>query len=225
VLSIADMNAGLHGLVAILSALYMREQSGRGQHLDIAMLDTMLVTDDYANFAIDAIPLERGGGQVWDAPGGPIMITGDFRMIWKLLVRHHEIFDSTPEGANLETKIRHRREAAASFYSSFPDRRSLIAALDKMNLAWGDVRSNVEAFDSPTARARGTIARVDDRIAGTRPVVQSPYRFSDASSGVRHGPAYRGEHNHEVLTRWLGSTKEEIEELDREGVLNAEKRP
>ncbi|MCS5637222.1 MAG: CoA transferase, partial [Myxococcota bacterium] len=36
VLSIADMNAGLHGLVAILSALYMREHTGRGQHIDIA---------------------------------------------------------------------------------------------------------------------------------------------------------------------------------------------
>jgi crotonobetainyl-CoA:carnitine CoA-transferase CaiB-like acyl-CoA transferase len=225
VLSIADMNAGLHGLVAILSALYMREHSGYGQHLDIAMLDTMLVTDDYANFAIDEIPLERGGGQVWDAPGGPIMITGDFRMIWKLLVKHHGIIDSTPEGADLETKIRHRRETVAAFYSSYPDRRSLLAALDEMNLAWGDVRSNVEAFASPTARARSTVAQVDDRIDGTRPVVQSPYRFSNAESGVRHGPAYRGEHNHEVLTRWLEATPEEIELLGREGVLNAEKKP
>jgi len=225
VLSIADMNAGLHGLVAILSALYLRERSGRGQHLDIAMLDAMLVTDDYANFAIDEIPLERGGGQVWDAAGGPIMITGDFRMIWKRLVKHHHVVDPTPEGAVLETKIRHRREAAAAFYMSFPDRPKLLAALDEMNLAWGDVRSNAQAFVSPTARARGTVAQVDDRIDGTRPVVQSPYRFSDAQSGVRGGPAYRGEHNREVLTRWLGASSEEIDRLDREGVLDAEKRP
>ena len=122
VLSIADMNAGLHGLVAILSALYQRGATGRGQHLDIAMFDTMLVTDDYANFAIDGIPLIRGGGEVWDAPGGPIMITGDFRMIWKLLVRHHGVVDPTPEGADLETKIRVRRETLAAFYQSFPDR-------------------------------------------------------------------------------------------------------
>lgn len=225
VLSIADMNAGLHGLVAILSALYLRDRTGRGQHLDIAMLDTMLVTDDYANFAIDEIPLERGGGQVWDAPDGRIMITGDFRMIWKLLVKHHGIIDPTPEGADLETKIRHRRETVAAFYMSFPDRPSLIAALDGMNLAWGDVRPNLEAFASPTARARGTVAQVDDRVDGTRPVVQSPYRFSDAMSGVRGGPAYRGEHNREVLTRWLEATSEEIERLDRDGVLDAEKRP
>ncbi len=222
VLSIADMNAGLHGLVAILSALYLRERSGRGQHLDIAMLDTMLVTDDYANFATDGIPLERGGGEVWEAPGGPIMITGDFRMIWKLLSKHHNILDTTPKGADLETKILHRRKAAAAFYRSFPDRPALCAALDRMNLAWGDVRPNREAFDSPTARARGTVAQIDDREGGTRPVVQSPYRFSDAECGVRAGAAHRGEHNADVLTRWLGATSEEIERLHREGVLEAE---
>jgi CoA:oxalate CoA-transferase len=225
VLSIADMNAGLHGLVAILSALHLRNRTGRGQHLDIAMLDTMLVTDDYANFAVDGIPLERGGGEVWDATGGPIMITGDFRFIWKLLVKHHGVVDGTPAGADLETKIRHRREATAAFYTSFPDRPSLIAALDGLNLAWGDIRPNVDAFTSPTALARGSVAQVDDRCEGKRPVVQSPYRFSDAACGVRAGPAYRGEHNRQVLVRWLDATADEIDRLTREGVLDAEPMP
>lgn len=224
ILSIADMNAGLHGLVGILSALYMRERTGRGQHIDIAMLDTMLVTDDYANFALDEIPLIRGGGQVWDAPGGPIMITGDFRFIWKLLTRHQGVVDPTPEGATLEEKIRCRRQATADFLTSFPDRAALIRVLDSLNLAWGDVRSNTAAFTSPTARERGTVAQVDDREGGTRPVVESPYRFSDARSGVRSGPSYRGEHNREVLQDWLSASTEEIDELERGGVLDAETR-
>jgi crotonobetainyl-CoA:carnitine CoA-transferase CaiB-like acyl-CoA transferase len=225
VLSIADMNAGLHGLVAILSALYLRERSGRGQHLDIAMLDTMMVTDDYANFALDEIPLTRGGGEVWDAPGGPIMITGDFRSIWKLLVRHLDVVDPTPEGASLADKIRIRRDATAEFFRSFPNRTALVAALDRVNLAWGDVRSNADAFLSPTARTRGVVAQVDDRGGDARPVVQSPYRFSDAASGVVRGPAYRGEHNHDVLQRWLGASNQEITALESQGVLAAEEMP
>ena len=225
VLSIADMNAGLHGLVAILSALYLREQNGRGQHIDLAMLDAMLLTDDYANFALDQIPLIRGGGQVWDAPGGPIMITGDFRFIWKLLTRHHGVVDPTPAGAALEEKIKLRRQAVADFLLSFPDRPALIEALDAVNLAWGDVRSNSAAFVSPTARARGIVAQVDDRSGGTRPVVESPYRFSDASSHVARGPAYRGEHNHAVLESWLGASRKEIEGFERDGILDAEPLP
>ena len=225
VLSIADMNAGLHGLVAILSALYLREQTGQGQHIDLAMLDVMLLTDDYANFTLDEIPLTRGGGQVWDAPGGPIMITGDFRVIWKLLTKHHGVVDPTPSGAALEDKIRLRRQAVADFFLSFPGRPALIKALDAVNLAWGDVRSNSEAFTSPTAQARGTVAHVDDRSGGTRPVVESPYRFSHASSHVARGPAYRGEHNQEVLESWLGASNKEIEDLEREGILDADPLP
>jgi crotonobetainyl-CoA:carnitine CoA-transferase CaiB-like acyl-CoA transferase len=225
VLSIADMNAGLHGIVGILAALHLRQRTGRGQHLDIAMHDTMLVTDDYANFAIDEIPLIRGGGEVWDAPGGPIMIVGDFRMIWKLLVRRHGLTDPTPAGADLETKIRTRREAVASFYQSFTDRADLIATLDKVNLAWGDVRTNTEAFTSPTALHRGSLGQIDDRCEGTRPVVQSPYHYSNAESGVRGAAAYRGEHNRAVLTRWLDVTGTEIDQLAQEGVITAEARP
>lgn len=225
VLSIADLNAGLHGLVAILSALYLRERTGRGQHLDIAMLDSMLVTDDYANFALDEIPLIRGGGEVWDAPGGPIMITGDFRTVWKLLVRHHGVVDPTPAGARLADKIRLRRQAAADFFASFSDRKALVDALDAVNLAWGDVRSNADAFRSPTARSRGAVALVDDRGGGSRPVVQSPYRFSDARSGAVRGPAYRGEHNREVLEQWLGASAEEVEQLEKSGVIQAEEGP
>jgi crotonobetainyl-CoA:carnitine CoA-transferase CaiB-like acyl-CoA transferase len=224
VLSIADTNAGLHGLVGVLAALWMRERTGCGQHVDIGMLDTMLATDDYAHFALDQVPLIRGGGEVWDAPGGAIMITGDFRDIWRVLVRDHGVLDPTPPGASLAEKIRLRRETAAEFFRAFPDRASLVAALDRSNLAWGDVRPTEAAFSSPSARARGTVAAVDDRGGGTRPVVESPYRFSAAKSGIARGAAYRGEHNGEVLAEWLGASHDEISKLEETGVLLAEGR-
>jgi crotonobetainyl-CoA:carnitine CoA-transferase CaiB-like acyl-CoA transferase len=222
VLSIADTNAGLHGLVAVLAALLQRERTGMGQLIDIGMLDAMLVTDDYAHFALDEHPITRGGGEVWDAPGGPIMITGEFRILWRVLTGELGVVDPTPPDATLPEKIRARRGAAAAFYRGFPDRASLVAALDRANIAWGDVRSTEAAFASPTALARGTVALVDDRRGGTRRVVQSPYRFSAATSGVRGSPAYRGEHNREVLGEWLGATADEIAKLEEDGVLLAE---
>jgi len=224
VLSIADTNAGLHGLAAVLAALLLRERTGLGQHIDIAMLDAMLVTDDYVHFALDEVPIIRGGGQIWDAPGGPIMIVGDFRDLWRVLTATFGVADPTPAGAPLEEKIRLRRRAAGDFYRSFPDRSALIAALDSANIPWGDVRSTEAAFVSPTALARGTAVDVDDRGGGTRRVVQSPYRFSGARSGVRGGAAYRGEHNRDVLADWLGAKVDEIAELEEAKVLLAEER-
>jgi len=184
----------------------------------------MLVTDDYAHFALDVHPITRGGGEVWDAPGGPIMITGEFRNLWRVLTAVLGVVDPTPPGASLPEKIRARRAAAAAFYRGFPDRASLVAALDRAGIAWGDVRSTEAAFVSPTARARGTAARVDDRAGGERHVVQSPYRFSAAASGVRGPAAYRGEHNRQVLSEWLGASADEIAKLEEDGVLLAEER-
>ena len=61
--------------------------------------------------------------------------------------------------------------------------------------------------------------QIDDRDGGTRPITQSPYRFSAAESGVRGPAAHRGEHNAEVLTQWLGKQNDEIKQLHNNGVL------
>ena len=65
--SIADTNAALHGLVGLLSALLMRQRTGVGQHVDIAMIDSMLVTDDHLHYTVDGrrtpqTDAERGVG-------------------------------------------------------------------------------------------------------------------------------------------------------------------
>jgi crotonobetainyl-CoA:carnitine CoA-transferase CaiB-like acyl-CoA transferase len=70
--------------------------------------------------------------------------------------------------------------------------------------------------------ARGAIVQIDDRAGGTRPVTQSPYRFSDAKSGVRGPAPHRGEHNEEVLATWLKKSSEEVTTLRSEGVLQVD---
>jgi crotonobetainyl-CoA:carnitine CoA-transferase CaiB-like acyl-CoA transferase len=225
VFSNADTNAGLHGLVAVLAVLHQRERTGQGQHIDLAMLDAMLATDDYAHFALDEAEIIRGGGEVWDAPGGPIMITGEFRNLWRVLTRKLGVVDPTPPGATLERKIRSRREAAAKFYAGFATRAELTAVLDRAAIPWGDVRSVAEGFASPTARARGSAVEIDDRGGGRRRIVQSPYRLSAAASGVAGPARYRGECNREVLEEWLGCSREEVSRLEEAGVLLAEKGP
>ena len=56
-----------------------------------------------------------------------------------------------------------------------------------------------------------------------RRVVQSPYRFSAARSGVRRGASYRGEHNREVVREWLDLTLDEVAKLEEVGVLLTDK--
>jgi len=219
---VADTNASLHGLVGLLSALYMREQTGAGQHIDLAMIDASLINDDQVHYALEDSAATRAmPPEIWDTVTGPVIIAGDFRHIWKKLVEDCDMKDPTPEGAPLKDKIRLRRAAAQKFIRELPDRKSLIDALSGMNLAWGDVRDIATIRDQPTVKHRGSIVEVDNKEGGTRPVVQSPYRFSGAESGIRGPAPAMGEHNVVVLRDWLGKGEDDVQKYLSSGVLIA----
>src|SRR3954471_1877129 len=220
VLSIADTYTGLHGTVGLLAALSAAQRTGVGQHVDMAMINAMFFTDDYAHFALEKGRVLNGGGQIFDATGGPIMLAGDEKWYWRVLKTRAGLQDPTPEGADLETKILLRRQAIQDYLVSFPDRESLVAKLNEINLAWGNVHDHQEVFDRQgSVEGRAVLTDVDDRGGGRRRVTNTPYRFSDADAGVRRPAAYRGEHNYEALGEWLGCSDADVDEWRRAGLL------
>ena len=58
-LSVADTNASLHGLIGVLSAVIMRERTGLGQHIDMAMVDATIVTDDQILYELESPKTRR----------------------------------------------------------------------------------------------------------------------------------------------------------------------
>ncbi|XOV89002.1 MAG: CaiB/BaiF CoA transferase family protein [Pseudomonadota bacterium] len=219
-LSVADTNASLHGLVAVLSAVILRQRTGLGQHIDIAMIDATIATDDQVHYdledAHDTGPLPN---QVWDTPCGPVLVSTDFRLLWKLLTTELGVVDPSNPAMPLAEKIAVRRAAAHAFMQTLDTWEKLAATMDQLNIAWGEVRNAANLHDQPSVKARNSIAWISDREGGTRPVTQSPYRFSNAMSGVRGPAAHRGEHNLEVLGEWLDLTPERIIHLSEAGVL------
>lgn len=219
-LSVADTNASLHGLVALLSAVIMRERTGRGQHIDIAMLDATMATDDQLHYDLE--DSEHTGplpSATWETGAGPILISADFRYLWKLLVEFFDMADPSTPDMVLTQKIAVRRAAINTFLAGLENWQAVEDAMNRMNLAWGQVRAASTLTSQPTVQARGSIAEVDDRAGGSRPITQSPYRFSDATSGVRGPAPHRGEHNVEILNDWLGRTPADAEKLEHSGVL------
>ena len=207
--SVADTNASLHGLVALLAALYARESSGVGEHIDLAMIDATIATNDGMNYALDDQPRPLAN-EVYETAAGRLMLAGDFRFIWRQLNTVLGVQDGLQEGVDLATKIAARRAASHRFFNeTCGTRKAVIAALDEMNVAWGDVRRAADTQDIASVQARGSITQVDDRDGGVRPVTQSPYRFSSSSSGVRAGAPHLGEHNLEILQEWAGLSADE----------------
>ena len=223
-LSIADYNAGLHGLVAILSALRMAEKTGIGSWIDLSMVDAMLATDDYVHHSIDNSPVDRLGGTYCQAGDGKwLLVSSPMKHLWRV-VSSLGVSVTTPPDAPLAVKLAERQQAIHGWARSHATVDDLKGVLDTLNVAWGDVRTMAQAIASPTATHRHVVVQIDDRSGAgtTRGVVQSPYRFSAWESGVRAGAPRRGEHNAEVLSEWLSFDGPQIVGLTTAGVLLAE---
>ena len=209
--------------MALLAAVIQRQRTGLGQHIDIAMLDATMATDDQLHYDLE--DSEATGplpNDTWQTGVGPILVSADFRYLWHLLTTRLGVDDPTTGQMPLADKIRLRRARVAEYMAALDSFEAIESVMAGMNIAWGRVRDGSTLPDQPTAVARGSIVQVDDRDGGTRPVARSPYRFSAAQSGIRAPAAHRGEHNREVLADWLGRDGADVQALLDAGVLQAE---
>jgi len=129
------------------------------------------------------------------------------------------IDDPTNKATPLPEKIAIRRSIVSEYMLGLDSWEKVERDMQTMNLAWGKVREPEDVINQPTLMARGAIVEMDDRAGGSRPLTQSPYRFSSASSGVRGPAPHRGEHNSEVLADWLGFDETRCAFLRSSGAL------
>lgn len=235
-MSHADVYAGLHCSSAILAALIQRGRTGKGQHIDVDMAESLLHVNDFAHWdlagASDDPQMTRPSLAPVYSPivttkdGQDLVLAGDpvanvnFGLYCKAMERMDlaelEIFSPENRGQHRHVMLELLHEWAATF-----DRvEDLQARLDAAGIVNGVVRSIGDAADTQWARERGAIAEVDDRRGGTVRIPQAPWRFSDAETGVRGVPAWRGEHNRDVLQEFLGLDDAAIERLKANGTLS-----
>lgn len=230
-----DVYTGLVTLSGILAALHARHATGRGQHVDVAMVDTMLFVNEHVQERLagetelgDPAVLGSGWSPVVEvADGTRVTVAGDPGGVacdhfLQLLGREDLLADPamrTWEGRRQRGPgLRHD---FVEFAASVPTADALIALLDEVGLAAAVVRTVEELAASEHVAHRGSIVEVDDRSGGTFAIPQAPWRFSDTPSGVAGPPAWRGEHNRLVCADLLGLGDADIDRLEAEGVLVA----
>jgi crotonobetainyl-CoA:carnitine CoA-transferase CaiB-like acyl-CoA transferase len=224
--SIADTYSSLHGVIGLLAALRVAEQTGIGQHIDVAMIDALHSADDYAHWALDEAWPKPPENLVWDAPeDSRILISGDLKWLWHLLSTHENVVAPVSEGADLKTKIAARGQAVADWVKTRASFDALTDRLDELNLAWGRLRAfGADSFEQTSVVANGVIVDIEDSTGASRRTVQSPYRFSRSQSGISPGARAprRGGHNFEALEDWLGESHEAVAAYRAAGILCAE---
>lgn len=222
-LSLADTNAALHGLVALLAAVILRARTGAGQHIDMAMLDASIATDDQMQYDLeDSEGTGPMGNDVWETAVGPVIVSSDLQNFWQLLITRLEEKNPTTAEASIEQNSSAQRSFVTQYMASLSSWDAIEAAMAELNLAWGRVRHASTLREQMTVAHRNAIVEIDDRAGGTRSITQSPYRFSDAKSGVRGPAPHRGEHNHQVLEEWLDLASETVDALVSRGVLRSD---
>ena len=206
----ADLFTGLYGTVAVLAALRLRDRSGQGQWIDLALFDTQLAV--LANQATGhllggAEPKRMGNAhpsivpyQVFDAADGPLVIAcgndGQFARLCAGLG-----IAPDPAWATNPGRIAHRGAVVAALEARINGmpRAAVLAAMEAAGVPAGPINSVAEAFAEPQAAARGMVQE-----AGGSRAPRLPIRFSAAEATADRPPPRRDEHGLAIRTALAG---------------------
>ncbi len=239
--AIGDVTAGLNGAASIGFALLHRERTGRGQYLDISLLDTYFHCHDFSVQAFSASggairPKRTGPDVPGYAPAGvfagkqrPIVIMGITPAQWRSLcnvIGRPELGDD-PELSTSTKRVESLsmiRGLIQQWLDSMPSDEEIIRVLEENRIPVAPVLSVAEAVNHPHLRGRGTVTTVSDPVLGTFDVPASPWRFSEFPDPLNLRAPFLGEHNGRILRQYLGYSDERLQHLMDEQILHCENR-
>ncbi|MEY2953671.1 MAG: hypothetical protein RLZZ401_1758 [Pseudomonadota bacterium] len=229
---IVDLMTGMYTAVSVLAALARRAETGRGDSIDIAMLDVQVATlaNQAMNFLVSGKTPQRNGNahpniQPQDvyacADGAVILVVGNDRQFAKLCqaLGHPEWVQDERYATNPQ-RVRHIATLSASLREVFASwqRSELIAALDLAGVPCGPINSVPEVFDDPQVRHRGMLRHLPHPFGVEVPQVASPMRFGEAASQIHRAPPLLGQHSDDILQE-LGYDAPGIASLRAAGVV------
>lgn len=230
---IGDVMTGVHAVAAIATALLYRERSGKGQLVDVSLLDSYFNCHEVATADLHRRQMEAGQASSHGTTIVPMAIFKGRRHyicvmapqdhLWRSLcvaIGRPELGED-PRFVNHAARAENEKELMALVQSWFDgkDDDEALAILEQHHVPAAPVLSLIEAIDNPHLRERGTVRSVSDRILGEIKLPGLPLRFSEFPGELPLDAPFMGEHNRQVLSECLGLSKGEIDELEQAGVL------
>jgi len=223
---IADIITGMYASIAICAALANRERTGRGQHLDLALLDSQIALLAYQNtnyFSTGAPPKRIGNLHPNIVPyqpfrtsdGDVILACGNdnlFRKFCEAAGCTHLAAD--PRFATNGKRVENRAELTRLLQEVFAKRKTSewVELLEGAGVPNGPINNIAQVYAEPQVKARGVRVELTNASGVKVPLVASPMRFSETPVEYRLAPPALGQHTEEVL-RGLGKSDAEIAQL------------
>ena len=233
---IADTSTGVHAFAALGYALYRRDRTGEGSHLDIGMVDVMYHMQETAvsgpSLSEGEVIAMRTGRHyapaspagIFKGPTGWIVVfalENQIANLWAALGSPELAED--PRFQNNRTRLEYRddlTEIIEQWMSTFGTDEEVVAILEQHRVPCGPVVEPLKLAEThPHFLERGTVREVTDPLAGSMLIPGFPLRFSDAPDLPDLTAAEVGEHNGSVLHDLLGMSAEAVAALEQDGVL------
>ncbi|MDO8491587.1 MAG: CaiB/BaiF CoA-transferase family protein [Dehalococcoidia bacterium] len=233
--SLGDSTAGAFTALAIVSALWQRERTGEGQHIDMSMLDcqiTMMENAFSRYFATGQTPGPLGSRHPAATPFQAfrasdrdfvVALITDDRETW---VRFCEAIGRPDLGQDerfLKNAGRTRHvEALAGILQEVFNRRPAadwLALLAAADIPCGPVNDIPAVVDDPQVKHRGMLTSVPHASRGSWTVANTPFRLSGGRTGPAGASPRLGEHTRQILRDLLGLSDTEIDSFKTSGVI------
>ena len=229
---VADIITGMYASIAICAAIANRAETGKGQHLDLALLDSQIALMSYQNtnyFATGKPPARIGNLHPNIVPYQPFK-TSDGSVILacgndNLFRRFCDVAGCTaltedPRFATNGKRVENRVEMTRLLQEIFAKRttRDWVESLEAAGVPNGPINNIAQVFEEPQVKARNIKIELDHPIAGKMPLVASPMRFSGTPIEHTMAPPTLGQHTEDVL-RSLGKSESELARLRADGIV------
>ncbi len=219
--AIADLMAGMYTAVSILAALNYRHRTGKGQHIDISLLDCQVAWLSNAGqyYLTSGEPTPRLGNAHPMIVPYQVFATSDGHLI--LAVGNHEQFRrfcevagrpelaDDPRFADNADRVRYRDELVpivADLIAGRP-RDWWLDALKAKGVPCGPINTMAQVFADPQVQARAMAIEMQHPLSSTpTKLIGSPLKLSETPPSYRRAPPACGADSEAVLTDWLGDT-------------------
>jgi crotonobetainyl-CoA:carnitine CoA-transferase CaiB-like acyl-CoA transferase len=228
----ADYISGLWGAIGVLTALRARESSGRGQFIDIGLYESVFrLLDEMAPaYAKYGVVRERMGADTVNVVPHSHYQTGSGEWV-ALACTNDKMFErlaavmGRPELATefptSSVRVAHRahiNQVVADWVAQRP-LAEVEAATREGGVPCAQIYSIREIFEDPQYQARGNLLRVQDPRAGDLVLPAPMPRLSESPPAFRHAGRALGADNHEVYSRLLEMTEQELQRAAQAGVI------
>lgn len=230
--SVVDLATGLYASLGVISALYNREKTGKGQYVETSLLESVVSLSNYLGqgvLATGEIPSRQGGShpnlvpyQVFETKDGYIIIAVSNDGLWRKMCDALELHDlkDHPKYAVNANRVANREELVDMLtqYTKRNETSEIIAKLQKAGVPSGPINNLAEVLALPQVRHRGMIQEVEHPAIGKLRMIGNPVTLSETPSAVRKAPPLLGEDTDAVLTE-LGYTEADIAAFKDKGIV------